>query len=80
MRDSLRDVPAFIRAPLDVLVPNFGILWSGDLFYADVLTLPWAYVGTGCLYLLVWSAGALLLALGAALSVPSGGIRGACHR
>ena len=76
VRDSLAAAPAFLREPVRLLVPNLGILWSGDLFYADVLTLPWSFVGYGCLYLAVWSSGAILVGMTVSLAACTEGLRG----
>jgi hypothetical protein len=67
VRESFGAAPLVLRAPLGVLVPNLGLVWSGDLFYADLDTLPWTFVGAGCLHLAAWSAGAALLGLAATL-------------
>ncbi len=77
VRENLLGLPSFLEMPLAVLVPNLSLAWGGDLFYADVATLPWAFVGSAVLYLSLWSAGALLLGMGVSLCRGSRGLRGA---
>ena len=77
IKESLSALPAAVGTPIEVLVPNLGLVWGGDLFYADLLTLPWAYVWSGCLYLAVWSSAALVTGLAVFLCRRASGLEGA---
>jgi len=75
--ENLSVLPPYLASPLKTLLPDLGLLWSGDLFYADLLTLPWSYVALGCLYSLTWSLAALALGLSFTLIARPGSLRGA---
>ncbi len=64
-----------LRAPLAVLAPNFQLVWGGDFFYGDIVTLPWAFVVQGAGALAAWSAGVVLLVSAAFLWGGETGIR-----
>ncbi len=64
VKEELDGLPVFLRLPGELVLPNFDLLYSGDLFYADVLVLPWAYVASSLLYLGVWSAALFLIGSG----------------
>ncbi len=76
-RQGMHGIPVWLDAPLGVLLPDLGLLWPGESFYADILTLPWDYVAAGCLYLLVWSLGFSALGLTLWVSRRPGALRGA---